>query len=73
MTAQEMFEELGYELVENNEEVITYIFEDLFFIRINFWKEDMTYDISQGGMPLPMSMKLHKAINQQLLEMGWIE
>ena len=80
MTAKEMFEELGFELNTDNEFVRSYRIkhdenfsgEDPFnWDYINFYIKDKTYnvDIMIGDVDI----KLHKAIHQQLKELGWLD
>ncbi len=75
MTAKEMFEELGYEyefkgdLIKYDEGRKLIVFNNLtkkVHLRQNNRYRERTYI---GGM----EVKLHKAIHQQMKELGWIE
>lgn len=80
MTAKEMFEKLGFEtLVDNNRFKIYAIKHDknasdnalFYWDYIRFDKEDKTYNVD--NMIGEVDIKLHKAIHQQLKELGWFE
>ena len=79
MNAKEMFEELGYELVYENEEVLRYRKNK--WLDVEFWK---VYEYVTGekikkilkistiyNKPYLVSIELYKAINKQIEELGW--
>lgn len=70
MTAQQMFEELGYEKTSENENGILY--SDI-FSQVAFFKKDKKYGVYTIMKKFKASTNLHKAIHQQLKELGWIE
>lgn len=67
MTAQEMFEELGFTLKPGFMGYIWY--EDGKGRYIYFVERERTY----YDHLIFVDMKIHKAINQQCQELGWIE
>lgn len=80
MTAQEMFEELGFNMcVDDGIHLLYRIKQDkkgkdndpFNWNYIDFYYKDKTYsvDIMIGEIDI----KLHKAIHQQLIELGWIK
>ncbi len=78
ITAKKMFEELGFEKVGQNIYTIYYQKKRLELkIDIEFWFDIKTYDIRRlldgKEMPVNISIKLHKAITQQMKELGWLE
>ena len=79
MNAKEQFEELGYELVFENEEVLRYRKNK--WLDVEFWK---VYEYVTGekikkilkistiyNKPYLVSIELYKAINKQIEELGW--
>lgn len=75
MTAQEMFEELGYEIYYTLEDVawnapMEYIHHD--GLIIGFDLDDRVYYYSEHLL-IDTSIELHKAIHQQMKELGWIK
>ena len=79
MTAKEMFEELGYELVFENSEVLRYRKNK--WKDVEFWK---VYELVTGekkkkfikvsnikNMPVAITIEDLKAINKQIEELGW--
>jgi hypothetical protein len=71
MTAQEMFESLGYEIFDDDDYRLSYVLthnNNLYFV--NFYKNHRTYNIDVCYV---IDIKLHKAIHQQMKELGWIE
>jgi len=83
MNAKEMFEELGYEQIINNDSLIEYKdyshgdgdYAYVSFIRM--WKEYEVgyYDDYENKRrePTVVSIEEHKAITQQMKELGWIK
>ncbi len=78
MSAKEMFEKLGYELVFENKEVLRYRKKHL---DVEFWK---VYELVTGekrkkfikvstvyDKPYLISLDLLQAINKQIEELGW--
>lgn len=80
MTAKEMFEKLGFSLHIDYELCKTYKIkhdengcdDDPYnWDYVYFYKDDKTYGVDI--MIDCVDIKLHKAIHQQLIELGWIE
>lgn len=79
MSAKEMFEKLGYELVFENEEVLRYRKNK--WLDVEFWKvyekitgEKMKKYIKVSNVqnkPYSISIELLQAINKQVEELGW--
>lgn len=71
MTAKEMFEELGYE-IDSTYEIEGHLFYCKDYTKIDFdlRREDF-YKYNSGGFRSPIDMKLLKAINKQIEELGW--
>lgn len=65
MTAKEMFEELGYE-AESDDDIIHYK-NDLDNVMFYIDHEEYTNDV------FCVDSKLHKAITQQMSELGWLD
>lgn len=79
-TAREMFEELGFKQ-EKHKTAILYIYGNGMKILFDYFEGGYFY-----GMPIPqldgteekeetlcVSVNVHKAIHQQMLELGWIK
>lgn len=71
MTAKEMFENLGYEKKEGID-CIGY-FHNLACISIDFYIDKKTYSCNFMGSFRSIGIKEHKAITQQMKELGWLE
>ena len=80
MIAKEMFEELGFHLHTKDRCHLIYRSkhdkngedDDPFnWDYINFYLKDKTYEVDI--MISDVDIKLHKAIHQQMKELGWIE
>ena len=71
MTAQEMFEELGYKLTENNESKLEYTFKGFIDTVITFNIDEKIYWTSTLGRASAISNNIHKAINKQCEGLGW--
>lgn len=80
MTAKEMFEELGFRLCRDDDIFKVYGIKDdkngrdddpFNWDYVHFNKEDKTYNVDI--MIDDVDIKLHKAINQELKDLGWIE
>ena len=79
MSAKEMFEKLGYELVFENEEVLRYRKNKM--LDVEFWKvyEKITGEKMKKYIHIStvrngsyfMSLELLQAINKQVEELGW--
>lgn len=72
MTAQEMFEHLGYKLEQDNGKIIRYTLKIFAGTEVVFDMYRKHYYVSTIGRSLYVDIKLHKAITQQLIELGWI-
>lgn len=72
-TAREMFEELGYELTEDDEIDIEYKKESKFTnYYIVFWKNSKKfYKGNNDDMTVDITLDELKAINKQISELGW--
>jgi hypothetical protein len=71
-TAKEMFEELGYEPTKTIIDVFGYTKKGVCFIW--FYTQTKQYrcrDLIYDGMTL--SIEEHKAIHQQMKELGWLD
>lgn len=78
MKAKEMFEELGYEIVYENKEVLRYRLNRVY---IEFWKvyeritgekiKELLRISTIDDRPYLLNMKELKAINKQVEELGW--
>lgn len=79
MTAKEMFEKLGYKLRQNDNFFIQYnnFFDD--DATISFCKIDKKYTCFYGEYEeedvdlREITIEEHKAITQQLKELGWLD
>lgn len=73
MTANEMFEKLGYRIHTHNEVYIDYIDNKGKFI--SFEIEHKLYYVSdyKSDMTENIYIEEHQAIHQQMKELGWIE
>ncbi len=80
MSAKEMFEELDFTLIKNNEMILEY--ENPYNETIYFDKNEKYYssycrnnehdfDV-YADEAIIINMKLHKAINKQIEELGWL-
>lgn len=76
MTAEEMFERLGYYILINDKDTLAYHKKNdycddyvLFHIGAFF---NRTYCVD-SPVDYPMNVKLHKAIHRQLEELGWLD
>jgi hypothetical protein len=72
MSADEMFEELGYEKVSDDKYSFEYrkiLDDDLF--EINFWKEDKTISKNYYREMGYITTKELQAINKKVEELGW--
>lgn len=74
MTAKEMFEELGFEFIKENDGNIAY-YKDLVFGYgyIKFWLDKKEYMVEERGECATMTAIIHKAIHKQLEELGWLK
>lgn len=72
MTAREMFEKLGYTLVADDDGQILYtnLHTGSMF---RFIKSIKAYEGVSHGMVMLFGVVSHKAIHQQLLELGWLD
>ena len=66
MTAQEMFEKLGFNLSSAGTiDTIIYKQHDS---HIRFWRDDRVYDT----FGFDITVETHQAITQQMKELGWL-
>lgn len=73
MTANEMFEELGYKNI-GAKTYIKYVKKSVYlFKEVTFYPKWKNYDTEDGGESLDITPKLHLAITQQLKELEWIK
>ena len=78
MTAKELFESLGYKQTINSDYLIEYIGanenNDRVYIRFYFLSKGYEVGYFDGYISTAMetSIKEHKAITQQMKELGWI-
>lgn len=71
MTAKEMFEEIGYEIIQSDENKINYS-NGNFYIEFDLkYREYMS--CSYNDDLLPITLEEHKAITQQMKELGWLD
>ena len=76
MTAKEMFEKLGYKLIENvwNKNLITYKYIQY---ELDFDLVDKSYLFGEDEVEYwgsaSIDLALHQAIVKQMKELGWIE
>lgn len=83
MTAKEMFEELGYDLIGNvggltyakkdglgNQEVIR--FNENYRLVYIFWKSTNPSDDKVLPYKSILNVNVHLAINEQMKELGWL-
>jgi hypothetical protein len=82
MTAKEMFEALGWKLVDSPED---YRDEIIYYTKkqgnaeydLDFYLDDKTYysygTVKGQNINCPLSIDEHLAITQQMKELGWIE
>lgn len=75
MTAQEMFEKLGYvKTCHDEREIIYSIYNDNVLIaEIEFDLQDQTFYCVCLDEAMEVDMKVLKAINQQCRELGWLD
>lgn len=71
--ARKMFEELGYELFEDNEsDMLVYYDKETRGIAIDFYLKEKAYAISINDNEFyPINLALNKAIQKQIQELGW--
>ena len=80
-TADSMFEELGYRLILEDSRyiILNYFNYDNFIItELRIDKEDKEYKLSNFTrnnqvFVARISLQLHQAIHQKLIELGWVE
>lgn len=70
MKAKKMFAKLGYKQIKNDDQMIAY---ELGCVRIIFDFMQKMYWCCSNGRSLCVDINVHKAIHQQLIELGWIE
>ena len=78
MTAKKLFETLGYVQTMNSEYFIEYVADnggnDYVYIRFDFYSKGYEVGYFDGYISTAMitSINEHKAITQQMKELGWI-
>ncbi|MDD5293737.1 MAG: hypothetical protein PHW40_05445 [Candidatus Izemoplasmatales bacterium] len=76
MKAKEMFKELGYEFVDEKRHFDWYITykKPWSGTSVFFLKTSKTYNVYnlRGQAVVDVSIELHKAITQQMKELGWL-
>ena len=78
MTAKEMFEKLGYVQTINSDYLIEYVGDnednESVYIRFYFLSKEYEVGYFDGyiSTAMPTSIEEHKAITQQMKELGWI-
>lgn len=76
MSAQELFEALGYKREVKENEYIRYRKGEAWDLEIFFDLENKTYNATQYitymEIDMEIDMELHMIIHQQLIELGWI-
>lgn len=72
MTAQEMFEAMGYKRTRNDEEIWfeNEYYNVVFYIKENKYELDFYDRVCDKA--LFVSVEIHKAIHQQMKELGWL-
>ncbi len=73
MTAQEMFEKLGFKQESRLKWIVWYKDEYDCTIEITFYLESKTFFTELNGKLLEINMPLLKAVNQQCKELGWLD
>lgn len=73
-TAKEMFEELGYELVEEKDSrYITYLYHYRYVIRFDLIMRNFyAYEDNMDYQYIGVDMKTLQAINKMVSELGWL-
>ena len=75
MSAKEMFEELGYKIIVNDDDWIIYENNEEFTKKITFSKLNKQYWCGRYFIPdylyLVINIRLNKAIQKQIEELGW--
>lgn len=74
-TAKEMFEKLGYELVEEKDSrYITYLYHYRYVIRFDLIMRNFyAYEDNMDYQYIGVDMKMLQAINKQAEELGWLD
>lgn len=75
MTAKEMFEKQGFSY-RSTDDVIEYLFKSINsrrYLKINFDLKNKTYFVMECDDIATIDMDIHKAIQKQLEELGWLE
>lgn len=75
MTAEEMFAKIGYEVKIDGEEIIKFENDDGFYtvVSVTFDKIKKIYVVDCLGRAVYIQPHLHKAINQMVSELGWLD
>lgn len=79
-TADDMFKELGYHIIKNDKDYLTY--KTIYNYSIQFYKFNKEYFVGMyddvfnqntEGELCSITLDEHQAIHQKLIELGWIE
>lgn len=74
MTAKEMFENLCFELTNESPYIVTYMKKLSYIIEyVRFDLINSRYEVICSCVDNYIDVKLHKAITQQMKELGWIK
>ena len=75
MTAKEMFEKLSFKQIEEDEYSLKYYSNEIYYdVTVYFNKEKQSYIVTYNiEIPRSITLELHKAIHQQMKELGWLE
>ena len=74
MTAKEMFEKMSFKQIEEDEYSLKYYSNERYYdVDVYFNKENQTYIVVYDiEFPRFITLELHKAIHQQMKELGWL-
>lgn len=79
-TADDMFKELGYHIIKNDKDYLTY--KTIYNYSIQFYKFNKEYFVGMyddvfnqntEGELCSITKEEHQAIHQKMIELGWIE
>lgn len=75
MTAQEMFEKLGFEEICHDDREIIYFMHinDVKVREVEFDLQNKTFYCMCSDIVMEVDMELLKSINQQCKELGWLD
>lgn len=75
MTAKEMFEKQGFSY-RSTDDLIEYLFKSInsrWYLKIIFDLKNKNYSTIECDDCATIDMEIHKAIQKQLEELGWLE